>query len=241
MNALVIDAEAVKEFLDKADQFLTSEMMHQWDSQMMDRRQRISALLAAPSDKLQRSLPDLCRLVPSTARLKDDDLRVWIPQLLNILRLTMEDPGQVVSYVQTQDPYPGWLLEWATFWGFVIDPIQWPWWSRWLYTPKSRTGSLALVVMDPDQLGGEVPELYRKLAMGVTFYRSVLDSNRRLHEVSETYRGWIGLAATYAVYMFTMASWRLTNEFTQVMPPFPNVVQSLLGIHRWEGSVFAKG
>ncbi|MHB1953945.1 MAG: hypothetical protein ACYCOU_09355 [Sulfobacillus sp.] len=241
MMTPVIDAEAVKEFLDKAEPFLTSDMLHRWDVTLLARQQKLTEILFKPSLNSNARIKSLSALVASTARLSEDALIPWMPVMQRVLDLTIDDVQAVVPYIGRLDSAPGWLWEWATFWGFAIDPVQHPWWSRWLYSPDSRTGSMALVMMDPEQLSSTADELYQQLSMGVTFYVSVLESTRRFNVVSDRFRGWIGLACTYAVYMFTMASWRLTTEFTQVMPPFPKVVQSLLGIHRWEGSVLAKG
>jgi hypothetical protein len=136
---------------------------------------------------------------------------------------------------------PPWLWEWATFWLAAFWPEDFVWWSRWMFLPQTRTGAVALVLTDPEALTGQDSQLYQLIVQAGRFTDQVMESQHRLSAVEPPYRHLVGLAMVYAVYLFTMTSWRLTEEFTHVLPSFPKVVTSLLGIQRWEGYGVAKG
>ena len=42
------------------------------------------------------------------------------------------------------------------------------------------------------------------------------------------------LAAVYGVYMFTVLRMRMTQEFTRLVPPLPDLIRRLLGVYHLE-------
>ncbi|MCY0885785.1 MAG: hypothetical protein OWV35_07875, partial [Firmicutes bacterium] len=80
-----------------------------------------------------------------------------------------------------------------------------------------------------------LPEAYRLVQAGTAFVGEVLAATRRLRQVGEPYRPLLALAAVYGVYLFTMTAWKMSQEFTTLLPPFPAVLKTMLGLTRWEG------
>ena len=42
------------------------------------------------------------------------------------------------------------------------------------------------------------------------------------------------LACVYCVYLYTITRLRMTQEFNKVIPPLPELVRRILGVHRLE-------
>lgn len=228
MSAPLIDAQALGEFLDKAQPLLAPDFL-----------QGISSVLERRTQDVRREnlgWPAIWEHAPASRRLGQDE-RERFADTLQLLwpRIRAGDRAEVLRVVS--GGAPEWLRDWATFWLHALSPEEHPWWARWSYRPGARTGALALLLDDPTILEGlAVGECYRRMAEAERFLYEVLGSTHRLAEVDAAHAPTVALAAVYAVYMFTMASWRMTPEFTQALPPFPNVVRTLLGIDRWEWS-----
>ncbi len=119
-----------------------------------------------------------------------------------------------------------------------LDPERYWLWSRWMWDPDTETGALRLVTMDEVVLDAE--------SRGLTYLRV----GRALAFVSETghaagfttfdhhgrgepeFGTDVYLAAVYGVYMHTMLRMRLTQEFTNLVPPLPQLTRRLLGVHQ---------
>lgn len=109
------------------------------------------------------------------------------------------------------------------------------WWpaARWLWSERSRTGALALLLVEWPVPARERPgERYELLGPAI----------RAVHESPEAGRfrlfggGRLAtdalLACTYAVYARVALSLRMTREFNAVIPPTAQLARRLLGIHR---------
>lgn len=106
-------------------------------------------------------------------------------------------------------------------------------WSRWVWSPQSRTGALALLI----------GENYELEADGVaTGYERVCEALAVVDASPEalSFRGRSGggpfgtdvlLACTYGVYMRTVLGLKMTQEFNALVPPMPQLVRRLLGTH----------
>lgn len=229
-SPLLIDAEALAEFLDKAEPFLPGQLQSSYGRALRHR-----------TDSLGRGIPDamLWRLPPATRRRPQEASRAAGERAERILAAARTgDAAGVLGMVEDWSDRPPWAVDWATFWLHSHWPERCPWWARWVYRPGERTGALLLVLSDAEGgLGTNLRETYSAIGQAEEFLGAVLASTRRLRHVEEAFRPTLALAAIYAVYMFTMASWRMTEEFTQVLPRFEVVVAKLLGIdHRWEAS-----
>ncbi len=231
MSTLVIDAEAVAEFLDKSEPLVSDAEICHWNDVLVQRPAKAEGLL---EDERASRL-----VVPGTARLNEENLSLWATQRARLIPAILSDPQEAIRLLSGESA-PPWLWEWATFWLSARWPEDFVWWSRWMFLPQARTGAVALVLSDPDCLVQDSGQLYQQIVQAGHFTDQVVASLHRLTAVDPPYRHLVGLAMVYAVYLFTMTSWKLTEEFTHVLPPFPRVVTSLLAIQRWEGHDVAK-
>lgn len=225
MSVPLIDAEALREFMDKAMPLLPPVYL-QGVARVLERRSDDALRVNFEGDAVWST--------PATRRLPEAERSHWQDSAETIWPLILEGDAQGVLD-RTEGTAPEWLRDWATFWMHARDPETYPWWARWVYRPIDRTGALLLVLDDPDALAGlgDVT-CYSRMRESELFLGEVLQSTRRLPGIPAPHVPTVALAAIYGVYMFTMASWRMTSEFTQALPPFPNVVRTLLGINRWE-------
>ncbi|HBQ93889.1 MAG: hypothetical protein M1493_00345 [Firmicutes bacterium] len=231
MSAPVIDAEAMAEFLDKAESMVSNADCEHWNRVLTLRSQSVLMALRDPEQSL--------RVVPATARINSEQKETWREVEAPIREAVEKRPEEVIDILSRFGASP-WLWEWGTFWLANAFPEDYVWWSRWMYRPDTKTGSIALVVTDPGCLTVEPPLLYSQILQAGHFAEQVLEGWRRPSFIEPPFRHTVALAMVYAVYLFTLSSWRLTDEFTQVLPPFPKVVANLLGISRWEGYTVAK-
>lgn len=230
MTRLVVDAETLGEFLAKATPFLPDDLLRTYGSAL-----RLRSRLASDGLSVDRAW----QLAPATRRLPKAEREAAWPHVQEVWKpIERDDARAVLALLDDWPARPGWAVDWATFWLACRRPDEAAWWARWVYRPPERTGALTLVVADLEGLdGGGLSATYERVRQASAFVGAVLDSLRALTPVPDEHRSTVALASVYAVYMFTMAAWRMTPEFTQVMPPFPRVVQKLLGIDgRWEAT-----
>lgn len=225
----IVDAEVLREFFEKAEIYLTEAYLLSLTHGLKTRTESAS--------ELSSHWASLWELAPAGRRVPDSVRVIWEPKLQPLIPLLRRGEAYpVVEQLSELGEAPPWLMDWATFWCHVNRPEA-TWWARWIYGIKSRTGSLALMVDDPGTLAiseASAP-VYHVVDQAFQFLKALLDSTHRLAEIDEPYRPIVAAAVVYAVYMFTMASWKMTEEFTKVLPPFPMVVKTLLGLNRWEG------
>ncbi len=105
-------------------------------------------------------------------------------------------------------------------------------WSRWIWSPDSRTGALPLLIgedydLDADGLGTG----YERVSEA----SSALDASPEASAFRLSGGGRLGtdvlLACTYAVYMRTVLGLKMTQEFNALVPPMAQLVRRLLGTH----------
>jgi hypothetical protein len=230
MSLPVIDGEALREFLDKAEPFFDDPYLGEL-AMSLERRTRMARQAALPWG-------ERWQLAPVSRRVAPDQRPKWEAQLEPVWgAIRSGSAPDVLAGLETLHARPAWVTDWATYWLHVLYPEGHPWWARWVYRPEHRTGALLLVTGEVAGLeAAGVTATYQMLCEVSQFLDAVLASTRRLSRIPDPYRPTVALAAVYAVYLFTMAAWKLTEEFTQVFPPLPVVMKSLLGINRWEAS-----
>jgi hypothetical protein len=104
--------------------------------------------------------------------------------------------------------------------------------SRWLWSPRLRTGALGLVTTDADLSGDTPGETYLKLGRTLVMLRASAGGLLGLGE--EPWDLDVLLACVYCVYLYTITRLRMTQEFNKVIPPLPELVRRFLGVHRLE-------
>jgi hypothetical protein len=108
-------------------------------------------------------------------------------------------------------------------------------WTRWLWDPTRRTGSLPLVTIQECDLHGETPGLtYLKVGEALAYVNTVGEAAG----FQRGGRGLLGtdvyLACVYVVYLYTVTRMRMTKEFNRVIPQFPELTRRLLGVYKME-------
>jgi hypothetical protein len=106
--------------------------------------------------------------------------------------------------------------------------------SRWMWSPRLGTGAVALVTTEAD-LSGESPgATYLKLGRVLVMLRASAEAAGLLDLGDEPWDLDVLLACVYCVYLYTITRLRMTQEFNRVIPPLPELVRRLLGVHRLE-------
>jgi hypothetical protein len=97
-------------------------------------------------------------------------------------------------------------------------------WTRWMWDPDADTGSLRLVTTEETELhAAGRGQTYLAVGQALVF----------VHETAAAagFSTDVFLAAVYGVYMNTVLRMRMTQEFTRMLPPLPDLVRRLLGVH----------
>lgn len=230
MNTLVVDAETVREFLEKSEPFFEASMLADWNARLRRRSDLIGVLRADPQTADTDAWFEPLRVTRRMAGPERERALHLMRPLVPLL--AAGDTEGVLACCEACRQTDPWLLYWSTFWLHLGEPALRPWWSRWMYDPVNKTGAFPLVVDNPLAIGETVPDIYGQMVHATSFLGAVLDSMHRLSAIDEEFRPAVMFALVYAVYLFTMASWKLTTEFTQVLPSFPRVVRTLLAINR---------
>ncbi|HET9081194.1 MAG TPA: hypothetical protein VFO01_11860 [Trebonia sp.] len=214
----------------------------------LDRKSRsLRELLAPGADHLDRpALRQVLRWVFATRRRADAILDEAGPERLGFAIAGLLDPAvPVAERFDRFDSFaaglPGCGLHNA---GFELagellhftDPGLYWLWTRWLWDPATATGALPLVTTDDIDLaeGASRGEIYLTVGRATAF----LDETGKAAGFTDAGPGLFGtdvfLAAVYGVYMFTVLRMRMTQEFTRLVPPLPDLIRRLLGVYHLE-------
>jgi hypothetical protein len=113
-----------------------------------------------------------------------------------------------------------------------LDPSRYWLWSRWMWDPETETGSLRLVTMDEVELDAGSPgESYLAIGQALAFVEETGKAAGFTTMGAGQFGTDVFLAAVYGVYMHTVLRMRLTQEFTNVVPPLPALTRRLLGVY----------
>ena len=229
MSAPVVDAVALGEFLGRSESALEPGQLARISGKLGERARWARAGGAWGDWNV------LFSLAPATRRLPAEERAGWQERLSPVAPLLAAgDAAGALDEILSWQDRPDWLIDWTTFWLHLAAPEH-PWWARWIYAAQPNTGAMPLLLTEPGGLtAGDVRGIYEQLAEGWQFLGSVLVSLRRLLEVEEPERPLVALSLVYGTYLYTLASWRLSEEFTAVLGPVAQVLEGLLGIRRWE-------
>jgi hypothetical protein len=113
-----------------------------------------------------------------------------------------------------------------------LDPGRYWLWSRWMWDPETETGSLRLVTTDEVELDvGSPGESYLAIGQALAFVEETGKAAGFTTMGAGQFGTDVFLAAIYGVYMHTVLRMRLTQEFTNVVPPLPALTRRLLGVY----------
>jgi hypothetical protein len=113
------------------------------------------------------------------------------------------------------------------------DPERYWLWTRWMWDPKTRTGSLPLVTtVAYDFQGDHAGEIYMKVGRAVAFVHEVGEA-AGFRKISRNVFGTdVFLCSVYVIYAYTVLRMRMTQEFNKVMPGLSEFCRRLLGVYK---------
>ncbi len=113
------------------------------------------------------------------------------------------------------------------------DPQRYWMWSRWMWDPEARTGSLPLVMVEEfDFSGPDAGSAYLRVGAATS---AVIATARQLgfqRMGASPFSVDVYLAAIYGIYLYTVTRLRMTQEFNRVIPELPDLVRRLLGVRQ---------
>lgn len=217
--------------------------------------------LAAIAGDLGRKSSAIRSLVLTGEPLDRDDLRAVLRWFFSVRRsadriidaVTPERlSGAVVDLLHGDDPLserfdrfddvladfpreafdlPGELLHFAF-------PDRYWLWTRWIWDPTVETGALRLVTTEDTDLGWDASrgEVYLAVGRATAFVEETGKAAGFTTAGTGLFGTDVFLAAVYGIYMNTVLSMRITQEFTRMVPELPDLCRRLLGVyHHPEG------
>ncbi len=113
------------------------------------------------------------------------------------------------------------------------DPAAYWLWARWMWDPATATGALPLVMVEGFDFGGpDDAAVYLRVGAATRAVVAVADELGFGRMRANPFVVDVYLAAIYGVYLYTVTRLRMTQEFNRVIPPLPDLVRRLLGVHK---------
>ncbi|HVB74859.1 MAG TPA: hypothetical protein VNE38_15005 [Ktedonobacteraceae bacterium] len=239
----IVDTPSALEFMREALEKITEEELTSIVAELRSKSQRVqqmfapNALPAFDENKfraLLRSVFSTRRRAADVMALVDADLfRNAVNRLLHDSAPLAERFDLFVAQLEPLDLATRCDLagECLHYWDFERYWL----WTRWMWDPAHNTGSLPLVTIQEYDLHGETPGLtYLKVGEAMAFVNGVGEAAGFQHGG----RGLLGtdvyLSCVYVVYLYTVTRMRMTKEFNQVIPQFPELARRLLGTYKME-------
>jgi hypothetical protein len=115
------------------------------------------------------------------------------------------------------------------------DPERYWLWARWMWDPVARTGSLPLLMVEGfDFSGADAGAVYLRVGAATSAVIATADELGFRRMRTNPFAVDVYLAAIYGIYVYTVTRLRMSQEFNRVIPPLPDLVRRLLGVHRLE-------
>ena len=234
----VVDTETAQEFMRQALEMVQLPEMDGIARELEDKSMRFKAAVAAlDADRVHA----LLRTIFTTRRRTGDIVAaVGEEQLTGALDDLLRDSRPVAARIDRFDAalstvdapvrhdIAGEVLH-------FVDPERYWLWTRWMWDPELRTGALPLVTMqDFDLHGSTAGETYLKVGTAIAFVNETGRAVGFTRYGSEAFGIDVYLACVYGIYLYTITRMRMTQEFNKVIPPLPQLVRRLLGVHRME-------
>lgn len=115
----------------------------------------------------------------------------------------------------------------------LVQPERYWLWSRWMWNPRTDTGSLRLVTVDEVDLTADSRVAgYERVGEALAM---VHDTARAIEFVDDGPFGTdVFLCCVYGIYMYTVLRMRMSQEFNRIVPELPSLTRRLLGIYHQE-------
>jgi hypothetical protein len=242
MTGAVVDTPSAREFQREIASRVSPADLAAIAADLERKSRALRELLVPGADQLDRpALRQVLRWVFATRRRADAILDQADPERLGYAIASLLDPAEPVTgrfdhFDAFADGLPGVGWDLASELLHFTDPGRYWLWTRWLWDPATETGALRLVTTDDIDLteGASRGEMYLTVGRATAF----LDETGKAAGFTGAGPGLFGtdvfLAAVYGVYMFTVLRMRMTQEFTRLVPPLPDLMRRLLGVYHLE-------
>jgi hypothetical protein len=232
-----VDVPTAKELIEQIHQQVTVDDLATLVGELQHKARMMGELLLDPeidSDRVRAALEFTFvarrRASAVMGTRGDDELASWVGDLLDG-RAPVADRFE--RFCVAAAPLDGGAAaELASELLHFTRPERYWLWSRWIWSPESRTGALPLLIgedyeLEVDGLGAA----YDRVSEALT----ALDVSPEGGAFRLGGGGRFGtdvlLACTYAVYMRTVLGLKMTQEFNALVPPMAQLVRRLLGTH----------
>ncbi len=235
----VVDAPTAQEFLVEIYRRATREQLDAI-SAAVERKSALFAAALSP-EAIGRLEPEGLRLLLRrifTARRKvsnvlgSHDAATLRANVSELLYGTGPLEARFEAYCATTMLEPQVAAEVASELLHFSDPARYWLWARWMWNPRTRTGSLPLLVSEDHDLEADgLGEGYLRVGQAV---RS-LDETAEAAAFRPPGGGPLGtdvfLACCYGVYMQLVLGMKMSDEFNSVTPQMPELTRRLLGVN----------
>jgi hypothetical protein len=235
-----VDVPTAKELIEQIHQHVAVEELGALIGELQDKVAAVRALLFADELDVERVRRALAWTFVARRRASailgarsDADLVAWVEDLLHGSDQIAKRFDRFCAGAGPLDD--GAASELASELLHFSCPERHWLWSRWVWSPDSRTGALPLLIgedyeLDADGLGAGYVRVSEALV--------VLDASPEASAFRLQGGGRLAtdvlLACSYGVYMRTVLGLKMTQEFNALVPPMAQLVRRLLGIYRNE-------
>ncbi len=236
----VVDTETAQEFmretLEKVDREELSKIAEEVEAKSGWFQAKLSAealpdLSTRDYGKLIRGIFSARKRAKELSELVDfEDMRTWMGELLHGPHPV---EARFVVFGQRLEGLPANMRnDFASELLHFTFPDRYWLWTRWIWDPKTRTGSLPLVTSAAYDLSGDnAGDVYLKVGNGIEFVHEV-GQTAGFQTIGKTvFATDVYLCCVYVIYAYTVLKMRMTNEFNKVMPTLPEFCRRLLGVH----------
>ena len=234
----VVDTETAQEFMRQALEMVQLPEMDGIARELEDKSMRFKAAVVALDEERVHAV---LRTIFTTRRRTADIVGAVGQELLvDALNELITDSRPVAARIDRFDAAlaavePAVRHDIAGELLHFVDPERYWLWTRWMWDPELRTGALPLVTMqDFDLHGSTAGETYLKVGTAIAFVNETGRAVGFTRYGSEAFGIDVYLACVYGIYLYTITRMRMTQEFNKVIPPLPQLVRRLLGVHRME-------
>ena len=243
MGGQVVDTDSAAEFMRETLEKVSSEDFSALSRLLATKAAGFRDLMGAPGRARALDRADLRRVLRSvfSTRRKADALLDGIgPERLGAAiddllygSDALTDRFSTFDALLVDEPDAGFDLPSEIL--HFTDPDRYWLWTRWMWNPRTSTGSLALVTVDEfDLFAPSRGEGYLRVGEATAF----VDQTGKAAGFTAMAPGLFGtdifLACVYCVYMYTVLRLRMTQEFNRIVPELPDLVRRLLGVYRPE-------